>query len=69
MDWESFDVFRFYLGPLFQGQTRIVKLKSAYNPSLLILEVCCVKATYRKSWVGNLVMWSDLTLGLSFKVK
>ena len=31
MSWESFDVVRFNLGPLFQGQTRIVKLKSAYN--------------------------------------
>ena len=31
MDWESYDVVRFYLGPLLQGQTRIPKLKSAYN--------------------------------------
>ena len=30
MGWESFDV-RFDLGPLLQGQTRIAKLKSAYN--------------------------------------
>ena len=30
MGWESFDVVRFDLGPLFQGQTRIAKLKSAY---------------------------------------
>ena len=22
----------------------------------------------RKSWAGNLLVWSDLTLGLSFKV-
>ena len=35
MDWESFDVVRFVLGPLLQGQTRIAKLKSAYN--LLII--------------------------------
>ena len=28
-----------------------------------------MKPTYRKSWAGNLVMWSDLTFGLSFKVK
>ena len=32
---ESSDVVRFDLGPLLQGQTRIVKLKSAYN-SLII---------------------------------
>ena len=35
MGWESFDVIRFDLGPLLQGQTRIAKLKSAYN-SLII---------------------------------
>ena len=35
MGWESSDLFRFDLGPLFQGQTRIEKLKSAYN-SLII---------------------------------
>ena len=35
MGWESFDVVRFDLGPLFQGQTRIAKPKSAYN-SLII---------------------------------
>ena len=28
-----------------------------------------MKPTYRKSWAGNLVMLSDLTLGPSFKVK
>ena len=33
--WESSDVVKFDLGPLFQGQTRIAKLKSAYN-SLII---------------------------------
>ena len=31
MGWESFGVVRFELGPLLQGQMRIVKLKSAYN--------------------------------------
>ena len=35
MGWESFDVVRFDLAPLLQGQTRIAKLKSAYN-SLII---------------------------------
>ena len=28
-----------------------------------------MKPIYRKSWAGNLLMWSDLTLGSSFKVK
>ena len=30
MDWESFDVVRFNLEPLLQGQTRIAKFKCAY---------------------------------------
>ena len=33
--WESFGVDGFDLGPLLRGQTRIAKLKSAYN-SLII---------------------------------
>ena len=28
-----------------------------------------MKSTYRKAWAGNLLMWSDLTLDPSFKVK
>ena len=35
MGWKSSDVVRFDLGPLLQDQTRIAKLKSAYN-SLII---------------------------------
>ena len=35
MGWESFGVVRFDLGPLLQGETKIAKLKSAYN--LLII--------------------------------
>ena len=35
MGQESSDVVRFDLGPLFRGQTRIAKVKSAYN-SLII---------------------------------
>ena len=35
MGWESFGVIRFDLGPLLQDQTRIAKLKNAYN-SLII---------------------------------
>ena len=31
MGWESFDMVRFDLGPLLQGQMRIAKLKSGYN--------------------------------------
>ena len=32
---ETFDVVRFDLGPLLQGQTGIAKLKSAYNLLLI----------------------------------
>ena len=35
MGWELSGVVGFDLGPLFQGQTRIAKLKSAYS-SLII---------------------------------
>ena len=28
-----------------------------------------MKPPYRKSWAGNLMMWSDLTFGPCFKVK
>ena len=69
MGWESFDVSRLDLGPLLQGQRRIAKLKSAYNSLILGLRACSVKPTYRKLWAGNLLMWSDLTLSPSFKVK
>ena len=31
MGWESFGVVGFDLGPLLQGQTRITKVKIAYN--------------------------------------
>ena len=35
MEWESFGVVRFDLGPLLQGQTRIGKLKSASNSHII----------------------------------
>ena len=57
------------LGPLIQGQTRIAKLKSAYNLLIIGPTSWGGKPTYRKSWAGNLVVWLDLTLGPSFKVK
>ena len=68
MGWES-DVVQFDLGPLFQGQTRIAKLKSAYNSHIIGPRGLEWKPTYRKSWAGNLLVWSDLTLDPAFKVK
>ena len=67
MGWESFDV-TLNLEPHLQGQTG-TNLKVLITRLLLVLEVCNVKLTYRKSWAGNLLMWSDLTLRPSFRVK
>ena len=36
MGRESSDVVRFDLGPLLQGQTRMAKLKSAYNLLIIV---------------------------------
>ena len=69
MGWESFGVVRFDLGPLLQGQTSIANLKVLITHLLLVIEVWDGKPTYRKSWAGNLLVWSDLTLDPSFKVK
>ena len=62
MGRESFDMVTLDLGPLLQGQTRIAKLKSAYNSLILVIQVWDSKPTYRKYWAKNLLMWSDLTL-------
>ena len=67
--WVSSDVFRFDLGPLLQGQTRIENLKVFISRLLLVPEAYNVKPTFRKTWDGNLLMWSDLTLSPSFKVR
>ena len=66
MDWEFFDVNRFDLWPLLQGQMRIAKIKSAYNSLILVPRG---HINYRKSSAKNLLMWSDFNLGSSFKVK
>ena len=36
MGWESSGVAGFDLGPLLQGQTRIAKVKSAYNSLIIV---------------------------------
>ena len=63
MGCESSDVVRFDLGSLLQGQTRIANLKLLITRLLFVLEIWDGKPTYRKSWAGNLLVWSDLTLG------
>ena len=49
-----------------QGQP---KVKVPITRLLLVLEVWDGKPTYTKSWAGNLLVWLDLTLGPSLKVK
>ena len=68
MGWESPGVVRFDLGPLLEGQTRIAKLKGAYNSLIIGPRGLEGKPTYRKSYAWNLLML-DLTFGPSFKVK
>ena len=66
MGWESSGVVGFDLGPLLQGQTRIAKVKSAYNS--LIIDPRSLQYKTNSSWARNFLML-DLTLGPSFKVK
>ena len=47
----------------------LIKIKITTKFFKLVVEVWDGKPTYRKSWAGNLLVRSDLTLGLSFKVK
>ena len=56
MGWESFDVVRFDIGPFLRGQTRIAKSKVLINHFFLVIEVCNVKASNRKSRARNLLM-------------
>ena len=69
MGCESFGVIGFDLWPLFQGQMRIAKI----SVHILLIRIPrglqSVTPTYRKSWAKNLLIWSDFTLGFSFKVK
>ena len=69
MCWESSDVVRYDLGPLLQSQTRTAKLQSAYNLRTIGPSGLQCQPTYSKSYAGNLLMWSALTLGPCFKVK
>ena len=69
MDWESCGVVGFALGPSFKVKPGWLNLKVLITHLLLVLEVWDDKPTCRKSWAENLLVWSDLTLGASFKVK
>ena len=69
MGWESSGVVGFDLGPSFMVKQGRPNLKVLVTRLLLVLEVWDGKPAYRKSWAGNLLVWSDLTLGPPFKVK
>ena len=53
---EFSDVVIFDLGPILQGQTRIAKLRSAYNSLIFVLDVWDGKPTNGKSWAQNLMV-------------
>ena len=57
------------LDPSFKVKRGWPNLKVLFACLLVVLEVCNVKPSYRKSWAGILLMWSDLTLDPFFKVK
>ena len=64
MGWD--DVIRYDLGPLLHGQTRIAKLKSAYNSFIIGPRgLQCETNRIYLSWAGNLLMRSDLNLNVS----
>ena len=73
------DMYNRYTCPLQPCRHLILKLLIQSHPwsakvthiadLLFVREVWNVKPTYRKSWAGNLLMWSDLTLDPTFKVK
>ena len=69
MGWESSYVVIFAFGPSFKVKRGQSNFKVLITHLILVLEICNVKPTYRKSWAGNLLMWSHLTLGPAFKVK
>ena len=57
------------LDPSFKVKQGHPNLKVLITLLLLVLKVCNVKPSYRKSLAGNLLMWTDLNLVPSFKVK
>ena len=69
MGWKSYDVVLFDLGSLLLGLMKIAKLKSVYSSLIIAPRALVCDTDYGKSWAGSLLMWSDLTLGPSFKVK
>ena len=69
MGSECYGVVRFDLGPLLQGQKRIAKLKKCVQLTDYWSFRFGMVNQHGKSWAGNLLVFKDLTLGPSFKVK
>ena len=63
MGLKSSDVVRFDFGPFFKVKQGQSNLNLLITPLLLVIEVCNVKPTNRKSRAVNLLMWSHLALG------
>ena len=60
---------RFDLVPLRQGQTMVAKPKLAYNSLIIGSRVFGSETNLYEILGWNLLKWSDLALGPSFKVK
>ena len=69
MGCESFDVVRFDLGPLLQGQMRVAKLKSAFNSLIYNLLKHAVYLQNYVSWpfpVDTSCIWPQMRPWSSF---
>ena len=60
MRWEFFDVVRFHLGPLPQGQTRIAKLLSAYKLFIVGSRGLKYETNLKEGWESFDVVRFDL---------
>ena len=69
MGWESFDVVRFDLGPLLQGQMRTPKLKSAYNSLIIDPRGLQCETNLQEIMGRESFDEARFDLGPSFKVK
>ena len=62
-------MLRFDFRPVLQGQTRIAKLKSAYNSLIIDPRGLRCETNLLEIMGWKFFLWSDLTLDPSFKVK
>ena len=68
MGWEFSDVVKIDLGTLFQGQTRIAKLKSLYNSLIIAHRVWDITPTYTFPNFGHhLEFWRKGKMSCTWK--